>query len=87
MVVTGLLLELNGVSATTDPYALPKDKSRIDYCRKAVLAEQPGQVLEFKSQNTHDGFHYQYVILAQDRNHWRVICDGASQKIIDIRQQ
>ena len=61
LVVTGLLLELHGVSATTDPYALTKDKSSIDYCRKAVLAEQPGQVLEFKSQNTDDGFHYQYL--------------------------
>jgi hypothetical protein len=75
------LTNLSAEPKVVDPYALPKDKSVEDTCRKLAIAAHPGKVFSFNVYNDNNDFHYQYEINDQDKN-WLVICDGGTKRII-----
>ena len=75
------LINLSAELKKVDPYALPKDKSAEDICRKLAIAAHPGKVFSFNVYNDNNVFHYQYEINDQDKN-WLVICDSTTKTII-----
>jgi len=72
-------------STAYDRYAIPRDKTTIDACRKAALAARPGRIEKFEVRNTSEGFRYRFEIEGPNKLRWAVICDAATQQILKIQ--
>jgi hypothetical protein len=87
LVYTNPIVELLADRAPSGNYELPSNKELLDSCRQAALSAVPGKVISFQIHHMPEGFHYRFVIEAQDQIVWDVVCDVASQKIIRTQRQ
>ena len=75
-----LLLPLATAQA---PY-LPRTVAAFEVCRKAALAEYPGEVVRVSTRVTADLFRIRVTISQREDRELVVICDGTSGQIVRV---
>lgn len=67
-----------------DPYRLPPSKENLEPCRAAALALKPGTLVGFRLVWQQSSYWFRFDIRARDEQEWRVLCDGATGRVLRV---